>query len=151
MKKRKPNVRKSPEIMNRICQQILEGKSLRSVCTKKDLPDMLTVIRWCNADSEFQEMYDRARAARGDRYGEEIATIAERVLVGELDPNIGRVAGDLLKWSAARMAPRYYGDRIEQNIAVTDASEQHLQAVRELATTAADSKVVPIRKAGEGS
>ena len=49
------------------------------------------------------------------------------------------------------MAPRYYGDRIEQNIAVTDASEQHLQAVRELATTGGDSKVVPIRKAGEGS
>ena len=144
-------MRKSPEIMNRICQEISEGKSLRSVCTKKDLPDMLTVIRWCNADPEFQEVYDRARAARGDRYGEEVATIAGQVLSGELDPNVARVAGDLLKWSAARMAPRYYGDRIEQNIAVTDASEQHLQAVRELATSKADSKVVQLRKVEDSS
>jgi hypothetical protein len=112
---------------------------------------MLTVIRWCNADPEFQEVYDRARAARGDRYGEEVATIAEKVLSGELDANVARVAGDLLKWSAARMAPRYYGDRIEQNIAVTDASEQHLQAVRELATSKADSKVVQLRKVEDSS
>ena len=150
-KKRKPNVRKSPEVMSRICQSISEGKSLRSVCRTDDLPDMLTVIRWCNADPEFRAMYDRARSARGDRYGEEVATIAEKVLSGELDPNVARVAGDLLKWSAARLATRYYGDRIEQNIAVSSASEEHLEAVQDLASSGVSSNVVPLRKAEEGS
>lgn len=149
-KARKPAIKKSPEVMARICYQIAEGASLLSVCSKADLPDHVTVLRWINADDSFREMYDRARVNRGDTFGEKVSDIATGVLSGEIDANVGRVAGDLLKWSAARMAPRYYGDRIEQNIAVSDASADHLEAVRKLAQSATGSNVVQLRKV-EGS
>ena len=149
-KKRKPVIRKSPEVMARVCAQISAGQSLRSACNTADLPDNATVLRWIAADDSFREMYDRARVNRGDAFGEQVSEIAAGVLAKEIDPNVGRVAGDLLKWSAARMAPRYYGDRIEQNIAVSDASQDHLEAVRKLAHSATGSNVVQLRKV-EGS
>ena len=149
MKKRKPNVKKSPEVMTRICAEISAGKSLKAACKRADLPDNLTVLRWISADESFSAMYDQARINRGNYFGERVADLAQQAIDGKLDPNVARVAGDLLKWSAARMAPKVYGDRIEQNIAVTDTSEQHLKAVKELAESGAGAKVVPLRAVKE--
>ena len=93
---------------------------------------MTSVQRWLRADPEFKQAYDDARSMRGDRYGEQVSDIAMGVLAGKIDPNIGRVAGDLLKWSAARMAPNYYGDKVQQDIRITDVNKEHLDAVRTL-------------------
>ena len=40
----------------------------------------------------------------------------DRVLNGEVNPNAGRVAIDGLKWIAARMLPKRYGDRVDANL-----------------------------------
>ena len=39
------------------------------------------------------------------------------VLNDEVNPNAARVAIDALKWTAARMMPRRYGDRIQADLA----------------------------------
>jgi hypothetical protein len=95
---------------------------------------MTSVQRWLRADPDFKQAYDDARSMRGDRYGEQVSDIAMGVLAGKIDPNIGRVAGDLLKWSASRMAPSYYGDKLQQDIRVTDVNREHLEAVRSLSS-----------------
>jgi hypothetical protein len=38
------------------------------------------------------------------------------VLNEELNPNAARVAMDGLKWIAARMMPKRYGDRVDANL-----------------------------------
>jgi len=97
-----------------ICDLILDGASLRSITERGDMPASSTVHSWI-ADSEhpFSERYARACAGRGIRFGEMVSEIALGVLTGRFEADQARVAMDGLKWSAARMAPRRYGDRME--------------------------------------
>ena len=132
-KPRKSPVQRSQALLATICREIAEGRSLRSVCRDEGMPNLATVMRWINEDADFSRAYDVAREMRGDRFGEQVADIAQDTLNGLIDPNAARVAGDLLKWSAARMAPKKYGDRIEQTVKVADAGQEHLDAVRALA------------------
>lgn len=124
---------KTPEMIEEICEQIAEGRSLASVCRDEKMPAMRTVMRWLDADPGFVEKYDEARKKRGDRFGEKIGDITQMVLDGAIKPDQARVAIDGLKWAAARMAPSKYGDKLETTVNVVSTSEQHLSAVRELA------------------
>ena len=109
----KTNSKQTPEIEKRILKEISEGKSLNSICRDKDMPDRTTIHSWIKKDPNFQVKYDEAREERGNYYGEKVAELALAVLAGKVDPNVGRVAGDLFKWTAARMSPKNFGDRMQ--------------------------------------
>lgn len=128
----RPSIR-TPEIIEEICEQIAEGRSLASVCLAENMPSLRSVMRWLDADPEFVEMYDEARKKRGDRYGEKVADLTQMVIDGTIKPDQARVAMDGLKWAAARMAPSKYGDKLETTVNLVSTGEQHLSAVRELA------------------
>ena len=40
----------------------------------------------------------------------------DKVLNEEVNPNAARVALDALKWTAARMQPKRYGDRVDTHL-----------------------------------
>lgn len=61
-------------------------------------------------DAELATRYARAREARGMAQGEAVADLGSQVLSGVYPPDVARVALDAMKWSAARMAPKFYGD-----------------------------------------
>ena len=65
---------------------------------------------------EFVEQYARAKDQSAHAHSERILEIVDRVLDSDVNPNAGRVAIDALKWTAARMQPKRYGDRIEANL-----------------------------------
>ena len=141
-KPRKSPVQRSQAVMATICREIAEGRSLRSVCRDEGMPNLATVMRWINEDADFSRAYDVAREMRGDRFGEQVADIAQECYRGELDPNVARVAGALLQWAASRMAPKKYGDRIEQTVKVQDSGAAHLDAVRKLAAQRRAARVI---------
>ena len=65
----------------------------------------------------FSEQYAHATELRGWNFGERVTDLAEKLLEDkDLDPNRVRVAVDALKWAAARLAPKRYGDRIEAHV-----------------------------------
>ena len=128
----RPSIR-TPEVIEEICEQIAEGRSLASICLAENMPSLRSVMRWLDADPEFVELYDEARKKRGDRFGEKIGDITQMVLDGTIKPDQARVAMDGLKWAAARMAPSKYGDKLETTVNLVSTGEQHLSAVRELA------------------
>lgn len=107
-------------MLNKICEQIALGKSLRSICKDKEMPSLKSVIKWLNEDKDFQDKYSVARENRGDLYGEMINDIALEVLTGKIDWQRARVTIDALKWTSARMSPKKYGDR--QDITVKSTS-----------------------------
>lgn len=122
--------KKTPQMLNKICEQIALGKSLRSICKDKDMPSLKSVVKWLNEDKEFQSKYSVARENRGDLYGEMINDIALEVLTGKLDWQRARVTIDALKWTSARMSPKKYGDR--QDITVKQTSYvQELEKVQD--------------------
>ena len=66
-----------------------------------------------NGDEALQTRYARAREARGHAQGEAVGELGQAVLAGVYPPDVARVALDAMKWSAARMAPKVYGDKVD--------------------------------------
>ena len=95
-----------------------DGESMRSICDDNHMPSTTTICTWLSkAEEGVLEQYARAMDLRGQRFGERVAELSEKVLdTPDLDPNRARVAMDGLKWSAARLAPKRYGDRIEAHV-----------------------------------
>ncbi len=62
----------------------------------------------------FAQHYARAREAQADVYADKIGTIGYAVLGAELPPDAARVAIDAFKWTAGKMKPKVYGEKITQ-------------------------------------
>lgn len=116
-----------------ICSEIADGKSLRTVCSKDNMPDKSTVFRWLRLPSfnAFRDQYARACEARADAFAEDMLYIASTPEVGQIvtvknapdgletttktEDMLGhrRLLVDTLKWNMARMKPKKYGDKID--------------------------------------
>tara|TARA_B100000989_G_scaffold82892_1_gene59275 strand:- start:2402 stop:2872 length:471 start_codon:yes stop_codon:yes gene_type:complete len=104
----KKSVKKSPEILNKICQYITEGKSLRTICKLDGMPSIQSAMKWLNNDDEFYKMYKIARENQGDLYGEMINDIAMDLINGKRnDFQNCRVAIDGLKWTVSKMNSKW--------------------------------------------
>ena len=65
---------------------------------------------------EFSNEYARAKDESAHAHSERILEIVDRVLNEEVNPNAARVVIDALKWTAARMMPRCYGERLNADL-----------------------------------
>lgn len=112
-----------------ICELIVDGKSLRTICLADDMPSRTTVLKWLNENESFAAQYARAREAQQDTYAEETVFIADTCE----DPQKARLQIDARKWHASKLAPKKYGDRVtnvheggDKPIETTDASPREL-------------------------
>ena len=89
---------------------------MRNVCSQDGMPSAFTVCKWLSENEEFSKQYARAREEQADSFADEIIDIADSVA-----PEAGEVAKaklqiDARKWKASKMAPKKYGDKVEQQI-----------------------------------
>jgi hypothetical protein len=113
------------ETADRICEQLAEGMSLRSVCKADDMPSTVTVFKWLRTYPEFLSQYARAKEESADALADEMLDIAdesERDTVidenGNARPNNewisrSRLRVDTRKWIASKLKPKKYGDKLE--------------------------------------
>lgn len=99
--------RYSPAVADKICERLLEGRSLKAICQDAGMPAASTVFRWLAEDPVFAGRYAMARQAQADALFEEILEIAD---AEEGDVPRARLKIDTRKWLVARLAPRRYGD-----------------------------------------
>ena len=110
------------EIGEEICEQMANGKGLRQICSLPELPVRNTVLRWIDSHAGFRNRYARAREACMDWYSEEILRIAfddsgdliidgDRVMSGHHVVQRARLKVDTVKWIMAKLAPKKYGDK----------------------------------------
>jgi len=118
----------SPKLVAEICGRIVAGESLKAICRDENMPVASTVFLWLGKHSHFSDQYARATQARADAFAEEIIEIADTPLEGVRveegadysktirEDMLGhrRLQVDTRKWLMARMAPKKYGDKIEQ-------------------------------------
>jgi hypothetical protein len=102
----------TPELFERICDEIADGKSLRQVCSPDDMPDRGVVRKWMIANPELHTQYTRAREDRAELFADEIMEIADN----STDPQMARVQVDARKWIASKMLPKVYGDKTHTDI-----------------------------------
>ncbi|MCX2589848.1 DNA packaging protein [Proteus penneri] len=136
-----------PEVAEDICNLLMLGESLRSICKRPGMPAIRTVMYWLQRNDDFMQQYARAREIQAELLAEEIIEIADDssgdVIVdddGKEQTNHERVARsrlrvDARKWYASKLAPKRYGDRIqhEQKITITDLTDEELdKRIKEL-------------------
>lgn len=101
------------ELFDSICSQLADGKSLKRICEADGMPDKATFYRWINNNKDLCDKYARAKDDGADALADDIQDIADNVLAGIVEPNAGRVAGDLKKWAASKLKPKKYGDKTD--------------------------------------
>jgi DNA helicase IV len=116
------------EITTAICDRLEQGETLRSIVLDPLMPSRTTVFKWLQQSEAFDEQYVRAREAQADHFAEEIVDIADAepslifknvdgVDIASVDStavNLLRLRIDARKWYASKVAPKKYGDKIEQ-------------------------------------
>jgi hypothetical protein len=109
-----------------ICNRLAGGESLRAICADAGMPNRATVSRWLARYDEFCDLYEFARECQAECLVDEMLKIArdsscdyveKRLPDGKVvrvvdHENIARARLKIsaLKWIAARMAPRKYGN-----------------------------------------
>ena len=67
----------SATIAERICQELMMGKSVRTVCADKNMPSASTLYSWLSEKPDFLEQYTRAKELAMLLMGEELLDIAD--------------------------------------------------------------------------
>ena len=112
----------SQEMVDKICEQIANGKSLRAICAGDDMPSATTVFKWLNENQDFSEQYARASDKQAVYYFEEIVEIADSVEADSAAVAKARLQVDARKWAASKLAPKKYGDKSELDVKSSDGS-----------------------------
>jgi hypothetical protein len=131
----------TPEMAARICAEIIDGKSVRSICKMEGMPSKITVMRWLRSHEDFKELYDRACVERAEAYAEEIVDIADdgtNDYVPDGDDGVrfdhehvqrSKLRVEARKWICAKMKPRKYGEKVETTHQVGDTLQALLKEI----------------------
>ncbi len=125
MAKQQPDTVYSQEVADKICKRIACGESLRVICEDVDMPHRSSVYDWMDQNKEFAAKYATARARQADAMDDEILETARECTPESA--NADKVKIDAMKWRAARLNPKQYGDRtdlvVSGEISITAAIE----------------------------
>jgi hypothetical protein len=115
------------ELANDICTRLGLGESLRKICLSKDMPSLSSVMSWLTTKPAFLEQYTRAREIQAETQFDELIDIVDQppdlCVVKDKDGKDVEVKFDssyvqwmklrvdTRKWTAARMAPKKYGEQ----------------------------------------
>lgn len=116
----------TPELTDKICSLLAEGKSVRYIADLDGMPVSSTIFKWLRTIPEFTEQYEKAKEESADALVSEMLDIAsEMPMIQELDDkgNVRAVkldsAGisrnklriDVIKWQASKLKAKKYGDK----------------------------------------
>lgn len=140
-----------PTIFNKhiadvICTRIAEGQSLREIVKTEGMPDRTTVYDWLIRDENFAHQYTRAREEQAETLADEIIAIADEQpeIVAVIDKKTGALIEhkldgaylqwqknriDARKWTAMKLKPKKYGDRLQVAGSADEPHKVQVEAV----------------------
>jgi hypothetical protein len=116
----------SDKVANDICIRIALGESLRKLCMEEGMPAQSSVYEWLLRYPDFSEKYARARELQAETQFDELVDIVDQppelsyvtdkngeLIEVKFDSSYiawMKLRVDTRKWTAARMAPKKYGE-----------------------------------------
>lgn len=111
------------EIADEIIWRITHGEPLVKICRDEHMPHVATIYRWLSQFNDFCDMYTKAKEDQADTLAEQIQDIADQMPLETTDKdgntkfdsayiNWMRLRIDARKWTASKLKPRKYGDRV---------------------------------------
>jgi len=121
-----PQLGFTQEIADIICDRLMDGESLRAICSNSDMPNKVTVLKWLIVLPSFATQYARAREVQADTHFDDTIHIADTPQNGiktiTKASGVEIIEGDMIehrrlrietrKWAAAKMRPKKYGDMV---------------------------------------
>lgn len=139
-KKRGRPTRKTPEIVDKICELISLGYTNRQACEQAGIEQCM-LYTWIAKDEAFAEQYARACDFRCQRWADEITEITDDatndwierekkngesgIVFNREHFERSRLRVDTRKWLLSKLVPKKYGDKVDHqhsgeiNITVT--------------------------------
>jgi hypothetical protein len=101
------------EIAQKICDLILDGNSIRSICSFVDMPHVSTVMRWLKDHNDFAKSYTLAKQQYAEFIFDEILEIADQCPMDKDSIAKARLMIDARKYTVSKLAPKKYGSKVE--------------------------------------
>lgn len=96
-----------------ICQLLMDGNSLKSICEREDMPDKSTVYNWLHENREgFFDKYVRAREIQSEQMYDELVAIADSA-TGKNDADAVRVRVQARQWVLSKIQAKRFGDKLD--------------------------------------
>jgi hypothetical protein len=136
-KKRNAPLLYSPKMIDKICNYIIEGKSVNAICRMRGMPNRTTIGKWLEKYPEFSDRYIRAKQIQTYFNADELMDMAK-----DCDGNSSsavqkaKLLVDTQKWISSRMLPKIYGEQTKQiqveQVINTKALDEVLDKVKSL-------------------
>ena len=120
-------------IATKICEGIVNGISIRTLCKQAGFPSLSGVFHWLETNKVFSERYAHARDLQAEIYADEIVELSDTPLIGKktiqgtresvrggkrkineitVGDNVERskLRVDARKWVAVKLLRKKYGD-----------------------------------------
>lgn len=135
------------EMANRICDLVAtHARGLPRLCEAyTDLPEPQTINRWRREKPQFSSKYAQAKMEQAELLAESIDDIAYDLYEHYyIDPDSGaskidsgmvahaRLLIDARKWTAAKLAPKIYGDKMQTEHSVNEATKEVIKRVADI-------------------
>lgn len=127
----------SQKTADAICARLAAGESLRAICRDSEMPPDSTVRQWVIDDAEgFAAQYARARDLGLDSLADELLEIADTPQTGQKTVSkatgVEITEGDMIehrrlqvdarKWYLSKVAPKKYGEKVQQEVSGPDGA-----------------------------
>jgi hypothetical protein len=97
------------ETVDRICDRLADGESLKAICRSPGMPSERAVLTWAATRPEFRGQYHFAREMGRDTIGHDVLAIADGLFASPDAVKQARRKIDALKWHFGRMTPKQRG------------------------------------------
>lgn len=98
------------EIASEICLHIIEGLSLRSICSLEGMPSLKTIFNWIESNKEFLQQYTHARKIQADIKFDDLKDLAKAATPEDIQ--CVKLQIDTAKWELSKTLPKKYGDKV---------------------------------------
>lgn len=126
-------------VLDRLCQELAEGKSIQDICSDESMPHFTEVYRTMAKDATIASAIAQAREAQQEFIADEIVAMADKATAE--DYNAVKLKIWARQWRAAKLAPKKYGDNQKVEINQT-VSLAHAEALMALASKAREAKLI---------
>jgi hypothetical protein len=117
----------SPEMVERIVDELMDGKSLVQICKADDMPNRRTVVRWQEQHDDFATKCARAREWQADLMDDKILDTADACTPETAMADRVKIAA--YQWRASKLASKKYGDSTMLKHADADGEKLTIQVV----------------------
>jgi len=117
------------EFWDKIMEGYAEFGSLPKMAKEIQVP-YKTLYHQITSDPDLKERYEVARKAYAELTVDQIREINDKLEIGQIDPSSAKTLINSKQWIASKYSPILYGERQSIDMAFTDATQLHLEALR---------------------